>query len=353
MKWSMATQERLRIGLIGAGANTRLRHLPGFQALPGVEVVMVANRSEASGRAVAKAFGIPKVAGSWREVVESPEVDAVCIGTWPNLHAEVTVAALDAGKHVLTEARMARNAAEARAMLAAARRHHGRVCQIVPAPFTLDFDTRIQDLLTKKTLGDLREVSMAHTNALFSDATAPLHWRQSEERSGCNMLTFGIYYETLRRWLHRDPAEVLGEGAIHTAERPDPETGRPGRVGTPDSLTVLGRYADGVRLAGHFSAVEPGRGRNELRLNGSRAGLRMDLEAGKLWLAEVGGEEKEVPLPEEERRGWQVEADFVDSIRRGTAVRLTTFEEGMRYMLVTEAVWKSWKAGGLWRVVER
>ena len=55
----MAT-ERLRVGLIGAGSNTRLRHIPGLQALPGVEIVAVCNRRPESTAAIAREFGVPR-----------------------------------------------------------------------------------------------------------------------------------------------------------------------------------------------------------------------------------------------------------------------------------------------------
>ena len=113
----MASQG-IRIGLIGAGKNTRDRHIPGFQKVEGLEIAAVANRSRASSQAVADQFNISGVYDNWQELLEDPSIDAVCIGTWPYMHAPITIAALDAGKHVLCEARMAMNATEARAMLA-------------------------------------------------------------------------------------------------------------------------------------------------------------------------------------------------------------------------------------------
>ena len=94
---SIMANATLRIGIVGAGANTRAKHLPLLQQIPGVKVVMVANRSAASSQAVAKEFGIPGVARHWHEVVAAPDVDAVVIGAWPNLHAEATCAALANG----------------------------------------------------------------------------------------------------------------------------------------------------------------------------------------------------------------------------------------------------------------
>ena len=113
----------LRVGLIGAGANTRLRHIPGLRALPDVTLAAVCNRRPESTRAVAREYDIPRTYSHWEELVADPNVDAVVIGTWPYLHCPITLAALEASKHVLTEARMAMNAVEAHRMLAAARRH--------------------------------------------------------------------------------------------------------------------------------------------------------------------------------------------------------------------------------------
>lgn len=110
----------LRIGIVGAGGNTQLRHIPGFMAIDGVEITAVCNRSRQSSQRVADKFGIPHVHEDWKELVHSDQVDAVLIGTWPNMHCPITIEALAAGKHVLTEARMAMNLDEARRMHEAA-----------------------------------------------------------------------------------------------------------------------------------------------------------------------------------------------------------------------------------------
>jgi predicted dehydrogenase len=126
-------RDRIRIGIVGAGANTRLRHIPGFRAIDGVEIVGVVNRSAESTQRAAAELGIPRTYPDWESLVAASDIDAVMIGTWPNLHCEVTCAALAAGKHVLTEARMARSVAEAERMLAASRARPDLVAQIVPA----------------------------------------------------------------------------------------------------------------------------------------------------------------------------------------------------------------------------
>ncbi|HEU5320103.1 MAG TPA: Gfo/Idh/MocA family oxidoreductase, partial [Methylomirabilota bacterium] len=168
----------LRVGFIGAGNNTRRRHIPGFQAQAGVELVAVANRTKESGERVAREFGIPRVYADWRDLVAAGDVDAVCIGTWPYTHREMTVAALEHGKHVLCEARMTTDAAESRRMLAAARAAPHLVAQLVPAPHTLEVDATLQALLREGYAGEVLAVELHAAQGGFVDPAAPLHWRQ-------------------------------------------------------------------------------------------------------------------------------------------------------------------------------
>jgi len=337
-------KENIRIGIIGAGANTRAMHIPGFRSIPGVELVLVCNRSETSSRKVAAEFGIQRMAGHWREVVESPEVDAVMIGTWPYLHAEATVAALAAGKHVLTEARMARNLAEAEGMLDASRCHPELVAQVVPAPMSLQVDSTVMAILDAGELGDLWEVAATQTGSQWVDAAKPLTWRQDLELSGYNVLTMGIYHEMVQRWLRVEPEWVMADAEIFTRSRPGPVGGGMVEVGIPDSISILGRMAGGARLVYHFSGVEAGLPRHEIRLNGSKGGIRFDVGAGELYQND-GSREWKVVVPEAARRGWQVEADFIHSIRTGAPVRLTSFEDGVKYMRFTEAVYHARRDG--------
>ncbi len=343
------SQNTLRIGLIGAGANTRLRHIPGFRALPGVELAAVANRSLESSKRAVREFGIARAAAGWREIIDAPDIDAVCIGTWPWLHAEASIAALRAGKHVLTEARMARNADEAVAMLGALqearRKQPGIVAQIVPAPMTLAFDATIRRLLDTGAIGALREIIVTQTSAAQADASAPLTWRQDIEKSGHNIMTLGIHYEALLRWLDDDAEVVAADGAVFTAGRAG-EDGRLRRVRIPESLTVLARFPrTGARLVLHLSGVETTPPRNEIRLNGSTGGLHLDLDRQTLLHQPPQGAARQVAIPDADRGEWRVEADFAAGIREGAPVRLTDFETGLRYMRFTDAVWEAWQAG--------
>jgi len=332
----------LRIGIVGLGGNTRSRHVPGLLACEQVELVAVCNRRADSTAAAAREFNIPKTYGHWQELVADGDVDAVVIGTWPYLHCPITVAALEQGKHVLCEARMAMNAAEARQMFAASERNPELTCQIVPSPLGLRSHQVVTELIDDGFLGQLREAVVIATNDALADATAPLHWRQVAELSGVNMLTLGIVHETFMRWAG-SPVRVMAQAEAFSPERLDPATGARRRVGTPDSVQVLATLDDGARVIYHASGVTRFGPGTQIHLYGSEGTLKIELAPHERITGARRGEKelREMVVPEEKAGGWQVERDFVASIRDGRPVEFTHFAAGLQYMEFTEAVARS------------
>lgn len=344
------TDKPLRIGLIGAGSNTRQRHIPGLLALPAVEIVAVCNRRPASTRAAAREFGIQRTFERWQDLVSDSGVDAIVIGTWPYLHCPITLAALEMGKHVLTEARMCMNAAEAHRMLACAARSQHLVTQIVPSPYGLKGHDVMRDLIQSGYLGELLEVHVYSLQDQLADPAAPLSWRQDVALSGYNMLNVGILHETLLRWVPR-PVRVMAQLHAFISSRIDPESGVRRSVGTPDSVQVLAVLENGARAVYHFSGVMPfGQGAG-IKLFGTQGVLFYDLAADRIFGASrrggvsTQGELREIAIPSDRARAWQVEADFVGAIRGGAKIELTDFATGVSYMEFTEAVARSAQRG--------
>ncbi len=334
--------ETIRIGIVGAGGNTRAKHIPGFQALDNVVIAGVCNRSRASSEAVARDFDIPKVYDDWRQVVEDPAIDAVMIGTWPYMHALVTLAALEAGKHVLCEARMAMNAKEAHAMLAAARARPQLVAQVVPSPFSLGADRTIQRLLADGYLGRLLAIDV-RDNGGFIDLEAPVSWRQEIRYSGMNTMMLGIWYEALLRWVGAAES-VVAMGQVCANPLKDSETGEFTAVQVPDHLDVIARMACGAQAHFRSTRVAGFAPPSHAVLYGSEATLR--LENGRLFGGRRADPQmEEIEIPASEAGAWQVEEEFIDAIQGRATVRLTTFEDGVRYMEFTEAVARSLKTG--------
>ncbi|MDD4889034.1 MAG: Gfo/Idh/MocA family oxidoreductase [Phycisphaerae bacterium] len=343
----------IRIGIIGAGGNTRSRHIPGLRAVEGVRIVCVANRSLESSQKAARELDIPRAHARWQDVIDDPEVDAVCIGTWPYLHAAATCAALAAGKHVLCEARMACDADEARLMLASSQ-HSDKVAMLVPSPFGLKGDRVVREMIDSGFLGEIRELYIRGLSAQLADATAPLHWRQRAELSGVNILALGIMNETVQRWFGRADS-VVAQTGLFVPRRRDPATGLMRDVDIPDSVAVLARQADGANAVYHLSGVAHFGGGNRIEAYGSAGTLIYNFGDDTILAGRAGEKElKPVPIPPDKAvasalptlpAGWRVEADFIESIRTGKPVTLTSFADGLKYMQFTEAVRRSADTG--------
>ena len=330
----------LRVGLIGAGGNMKLRHIPGFNETGEVELVSVCNRSEASGRAIAEEYGIPRVEPDVATLLAAPDIDAVCIGTWPYMHRDLTIAALEAGKHVLCEARMAMNASQAREMLAASEARPDLVAQLVPAPFDFKSWKTVRRLLEDGSIGDVREVHVTVLNGGSLDPAAPLHWRERTAPSRINGISSRIYTEIIGRWFG-PTRSVLAHGATFVGERTNAETGERAAIEVPDSLGVFVELERGGRVTCRFGtqlhAAPPEA--NGISVYGSAGTLHWRPDT--MTFAPLG--QDHAPLdPDPGTAGeWRVEQDFVDSIRQGAPVTLTNFPDGVEYMRLIEATHRS------------
>lgn len=329
-------ESEIRAAIVGAGANTRERHIPGLRCIDEVEIVGVVNRSSDSTSAVADSFGIEKRYSHWREAIADPETNAIVIGTWPYMHAPVTLAALESGKHVLCEARMAMNAAEAKAMLAAARSRPDLVAQVVPAPISLGVDAMVRKLVADGALGDILAIEVKDCGG-FLDKSSPLHWRQDFDLSGMNTMTLGIWYETVMRWVG-EAVEVSAMGKTFVKSRKD-HSGYARAVLIPEHIDVVADMAIGAQAHFQVSRATGLMDESEAWVSGSEATLRF--ADGNLYIGRRGGEMAKVEIPSSTQGSWRVEQDFVDSIRTGKPVTLTSFEDGAKYMEFTEAVFRS------------
>jgi predicted dehydrogenase len=337
----------LRIGVVGAGSNTRLHHIPKLKKIDGVEIVSVVNRSLASSQRVAQEFGIPRTHNHWQELVNDPGIDAVVIGTWPYLHCAITLAALAAGKHVLTEARIAMNAAEARQMLAASRARPDLVTQVVPGPTTFGADPMVMHLLATGYIGELQSLDLKVSTGLMNHE-APFHWRMDRDFSGVNIMSMGIWYECLSRWV--GPAKaVMARTRVATPYRMDKALGERRSIEVPDHVEVLADLANGAVARLHWSSVAGFMPGPEVWLYGSEGTLRLE-QRGRDNLALSGarrGDKELAPIaiPADKTYSWRVEEEFVGAIRGQEPIRRTSFVDAVNYMEFTEAVHISSREG--------
>jgi predicted dehydrogenase len=198
----------------------------------------------------------------------------------------------------------------------------------------------VRRLVSDGTFGDLREVHVTSLNGNATNVSAPLHWRERREYSGVNAMNLGMLNEVVQRWL--GPTErVVADAATYIARRDDPESGEPTRIEVPDSLGVLARMVNGARATYRLgTTLHASNAMNGISIYGSAATLHWSID-DKMTFARAG--EPLQPLaPDAGTAGsWRVEADFVDSIRTGAPVELTSFADGLDYMRFTEAVARS------------
>ena len=338
--------DSIRIGFVGAGGNTRLRHIPGLQKIAGVELYGVCNRHEESTQKIASEFGIAQTYSDWKDLIADDRIDAVVIGTWPNLHCEVTVAALEAGKHVLCEARMARNLAEGTQMLECAQKHSELTTMIVPSPFGLVHGDYLKSILAHGFIGELRELVVLGADDAFWDYSQYLHPRQDQQLSGQNVLTLGILHETASRWIP-DTEQVFAQSKIFEPQRPVDSQSEMAEVTVPDSLQVITQLAGGGRGIYHISGISlfgPGQ---QIHLYGSEGTIKIHFDAkweqGEQVLTGRIGDTalKILEIPENEQGKWRVEESFIAAIRGEEPVSLNNFETALKYMQFTEAVHQS------------
>ena len=334
-------QETVKVGIIGAGGNTRSKHIPGLQAIEGVEIVGVCNRSQESSQRVADAFGIPKTYDNWQAAIRDSDTNAIVIGTWPYMHCRATVAALRADKHVMCEARMAMNAREAHIMRMASRQKTHLIAQIVPSPMTLRVDNTIKRLIAEGYLGDVLAVE-ARAGGAFLDSESPLQWRQDFDLSGFNIMSMGIWYEALMRWVG-EATRIMAMGKTFVKMRPDAD-GVMRSVRIPEHIDVVGDLMCGAQLHIQVSNVAGLAGAPEVYLFGSDGTLRFS--GNKLYGGQKGDAElNEIDIPDAEAGGWRVEEEFVNAIRGTEVITHTDFDTGVKYMEFTEAVTRSMQSG--------
>jgi predicted dehydrogenase len=342
--------ETIKVGFIGAGANTALRHIPGLRAQEGVELVGVANRSLESSQTAADKYEIGEAYPTWLDLVEDPNIDAVCIGTWPYMHSPVTLTAMDNGKHVLCEARMAVNATEARDMLAASIANPDLVTQIVPPPHLMACERFLIELIADGYIGDIVNVNArVFDGSAFPDSDTDAHWRHIRELSGNNVMTTGIWYENLMR-LVGTASSVSAIAQVVVPHRRGWDGSRQ-QMTIPDQLDIIYSLSGGgtvnlsvTTVSGSFTPP------TEIWIFGTEGTLRIE-SAGAREAPRVTGARRgddgmaELTVPDDKVGSWRVEEEFINAIRGIEPVTRSNFVDSVKYMEFTDAVQKSWQSG--------
>ncbi len=184
---------KVRWGLIGCGDIAQKRVAPALRDLPNVDFVAV-NRARAElAEAFAHQFGARKWYADWQALLADPDIEAVYIATPVHLHAEQTIAAAEAGKHVLCEKPMALNVADCDRMIAACAANGVKLSLAYYRHF-YPVIARVKELLAAGTIGKpiLAQINAFEWNAMQPDN--PRYWFFTQAKSGGGpMMDFGCH----------------------------------------------------------------------------------------------------------------------------------------------------------------
>jgi predicted dehydrogenase len=298
--------ESLNVGMIGyafmgAAHSHAWRTAPRFFDLPlAPQMTALAGRDPERVAAAATKLGWDSSETDWRRLIERDDIDLIDICVPGNLHAEIAIAALEAGKHVLCEKPLANSVEEAEQMTAAAEaaKANGVYAMCGFSYRRTPALALAKRLVDSGALGPIRHVRAQYLQDWLTDENAPLTWRLDKSKSGSGSLgDIGAHIIDAAQWV--TGSQITGVSAIletFVKERPvggdfvglggvGGTDGPKGPVTVDDAAMFTARFDDGA--VGVFEATRFALGRkNAMRveINGAKASLAFDFEdMNSLW----------------------------------------------------------------------
>jgi predicted dehydrogenase len=283
----------LRWGIIGPG---RIAHkfAKGLDFVDGAELTAVGSRSIDRAHAFADEYDIPQRFGSYEELAEQGDVDAIYIATPHPAHADNALLCLNADKAVLCEKPLTVNAAEARRVIDAARQNSVFCMEAMWSRFAPPF-TKLRELIATGALGEVR---MVHAHFCFRAGWNPDSRTLNPDLAGGGLLDVGVYPISLASMLLGKPTHISGSAHI-------------GETGVDEQAGMVLGY-DGGRVAVLSCGVRTNSPKT-VTVCGTEAMVTIDNawwgDRG-LTLIPAGGEPECMPLPRV-GNGYNYEAEEV------------------------------------------
>ncbi|MEU6717596.1 Gfo/Idh/MocA family oxidoreductase [Nonomuraea sp. NPDC046802] len=384
----MSDRTAIGVGMIGYAFMGRVhsqawRSVGAFFDLPlAPRMAVLAGRSKERTEAAAAQLGWAGVETDWRELVNRDDVQIVDICTPGDSHAEIAIAALRAGKHVICEKPLANTVAEAEAMVAAAAEAPSSVKSMVAFNYRrVPAIALARRYVEEGRIGEIRHVRAQYLQDWIVDPEFPLVWRLQKDKAGAGSLgDIGSHIVDAAQFITGQ--QVVGVSALletFVKERPlATESAGLGATGSDakgpvtvdDAALFIGRLSGGAVAS--FEATRFANGRKNamrIEINGSLGSLAFDFEAmNELWFSKGGGGFERILVTEPDHpyvgawwppgHGLGYEhtftheiKDFLEAIATG-ADPSPSFADGLRVQRVLEAVERSAAEGSRYTNVE-
>jgi predicted dehydrogenase len=247
--------KKVRWGILSTANIGTQKVIPGIQQSAHSEVVAIASRDLSRAQAAANELGIPRAYGSYEELLADPDIDAIYNPLPNHLHVPLTVAATQAGKHVLCEKPIALSAEDAQGLRAC------RPDRLVLEAFMIRFHPqwlRAREIVRSGELGDIRAINAVFT--YFNDD--PGNVRNQADIGGGGILDIGCYPVTAGRFLF----EAEPKRVVALVERD-------AQFGTDRLASVLADFGNGRQLS--FICSTQTAGEQSVQVLGSQAKLNI------------------------------------------------------------------------------
>ena len=282
----MTPSGEINVALIGyafmgrAHSNAYRQVGPFFKPRLRPRMKVLCGRTRPNVEAAAKELGWEEVSTSWEEVVARKDIQLIDIATPGDSHAEIAIAAAQAGKAVFCEKPLANSLADADRMLAAVEKAgvtHMICHNYRRAPAVM----LAKELISRGELGAIRHYRGTYLQDWITDPKFPLVWRLDKTMAGSGALgDIAAHSIDLARFLVGEIAEVAGHLETFIKERPLPgHADRTGQVTVDDAATALVRFEGGAMGTVEATRMAPGRKNyNRFEINGSKGSVAFDLE---------------------------------------------------------------------------
>ncbi|AJD90181.1 hypothetical protein JMA_08640 [Jeotgalibacillus malaysiensis] len=294
--------KKLNVGLIGAGFMGKAHvvaysNLPKFfWPAPAVPVLKTVCDIEESIASDAKdRFGFEKYTTDWKEIVNDPDIDIVSVCTPNDSHAEISIAALRAGKHVLCEKPISNSSADAKEMAEAAEeaKENGIIAMVAYQYRRVPALVQAKKFIDEGSIGEILNVRATYLQSWSADPSSPLSWRFQKKHAGAGALgDIATHVIDISQYLAGDISEVVSSVKTYIKERPVQEGGvdslgtikldenaKKEKVDVDDEASFLVNFASGA--VGSIEATRNAWGRNNfltVEVHGTKGSILFNYE---------------------------------------------------------------------------
>ena len=306
--------QKVRVGVIGTSWYTDFMHLPALQSHPQAELVAICGRNQQRAQEVAAKYGDPKTFNDYRKMIQEQELDAVIISTPNDLHYEMTMAALEAGLHVLCEKPLAMNAGQAWKMFQKADSAGVKHMTYFTFRWAPHYQY-LRDLISQGTLGRIYLCEFRFPQG--HGRGKQYNWAFDNKRANGVVAELGAHMADMARWLVGDIASITTQLGVFV----DRQGAGGGSIDPAnDCATSLVKFADGAHGTFQVSAVAHIADRfvqQQIRLYGESGSLEIEViyygsETG-IVIRSAGGQDEQFQMLEVPESYWGA-ADRTDTM---------------------------------------